>query len=176
MITGRRRGMLQAGWLAVLLLLPSVAGAQAAADAVSAQLREVAVVQQGDSTIVQIKTSGAAKYRAEFMDSPNRLVLDLEDTLYAWRKMPLNVSQDPLKQIRGSQYRKGVARIVMEFTRKVGYAIREDADGLAITIPSAGGPEPSGTGSMALPATPPETPTASTARAGTSGPQDTRPG
>jgi type IV pilus assembly protein PilQ len=129
--------MLQAGWLAILLLLPAAAGSNdVAPDLAPAELREVAVAQLGESTIVQIKTTGAAKYRAEFMDSPNRLVVDLDDTVYAWRKMPLAVSREPVKQIRGSQYRKGVARVVVEFTRKVGYAIREDADGLAIVIPT----------------------------------------
>jgi type IV pilus assembly protein PilQ len=130
--------MLQAGWLAILLLLlPAAARAnETAPDLAPAELREVAVAQLGESTIVQIKTTGAAKYRAEFMDSPNRLVVDLEDTRYAWRKAPLSVGQEPVKQIRGSQYRRGVARVVVEFTRKVGYAIREDVDGLAIVIPT----------------------------------------
>jgi type IV pilus assembly protein PilQ len=130
--------MLQAGWLVMLVLLPAAAGSnEVAPDLAPAELREVAVAQLGESTVVQIKTTGAAKYRAEFMDSPNRLVVDLEDTQYAWRKTPLSVAREPVKQIRGSQYRKGVARVVVEFTRKVGYAIREDADGLAIVIPTA---------------------------------------
>src|SRR6058998_104193 len=88
-----------------------------------------------DATIVHITTSGAARYHAEFMDSPSRLVVDLEDTVYAWRKAPLAVTESPVKEIRGSQYRKGIARLVIEFTRKVGYAIREDEDGLTIVVP-----------------------------------------
>lgn len=137
-MTEQRRKLQVAWWLAVLLISPAaVVAEEAAPDLALAQLSEVAVTQQAEATVVQIKTSGAAKYRAELMDSPSRLVLDLEDTLYAWRKVPLNVTREPLKQIRGSQYRKGVARVVVEFTRKVGYAIREDADGLAIIIPTA---------------------------------------
>jgi type IV pilus assembly protein PilQ len=64
-------------------------------------------------------------------------VLDFDDTTYGWRKTPLAVEAEPLKQIRGSQYRRGVARIVLELTRQVGYAIREERDGLAIVIPTA---------------------------------------
>src|SRR5205823_10128511 len=51
------------------------------------------------------------------------------------RKAPLPVTEAPVKQIRGAQYRKGIARLVIEFTRKVGYAIREDEDGLTIVVP-----------------------------------------
>src|SRR5690349_6426644 len=71
------------------------------------------------------------------MDRPSRLVLDFANTTYGWRKTPLTIGPEPLKQIRGSQYRKGVARLVIELTRKVGYAIREESDGLAIVIPTA---------------------------------------
>jgi len=105
-------------------------------DSAPAQVSDVTVVEQPESTQVHIKTTGAAKYRAEFMDSPWRLVVDLEDTVYGWRKTPLAVEAEPVKQVRGSQYKKGVTRVVVEFTRKVGYAIREDADGLAIIVPT----------------------------------------
>jgi hypothetical protein len=71
------------------------------------------------------------------MDHPYRLVVDFDDTSYGWRKTPLSVDSEPLKQIRGSQYKRGVARVVVELTRSVGYAIREESNGLAIVIPTA---------------------------------------
>src|SRR5436309_4483311 len=136
MITQRRSGQwVTVGLLALLIVLPALTVAEEPALTSAAELKEVAVEHQPDATIVHITTSGAAKYHAEFMDSPNRLVVDLEDTVYAWRKTPLPVTEAPVKQIRGAQYRKGVARLVIEFTRKVGYAIREDEDGLTIVVP-----------------------------------------
>ncbi|MGH7275464.1 MAG: AMIN domain-containing protein, partial [Candidatus Rokuibacteriota bacterium] len=100
-------------------------------------LSDVTVSSQPDSVTVYVKTSREPRYRAELIDGPNRLVVDLENTVYAWRKTPLAVGTDPVKQIRGSQYRKGIARVVFELTRDVGYAIREEDDGLAIVIPTA---------------------------------------
>jgi len=120
--------------LVLLLTTGAVAGAQTAAEV---RLQDVSVTTQPDSVTVVVKTSGEAKYQAELMDRPSRLVLDFENTSYAWRKTPLTVGPEPLKQIRGSQYRKGVTRLVVELTRKVGYAIREESDGLAIVIPTA---------------------------------------
>jgi type IV pilus secretin PilQ/predicted competence protein len=119
--------------LLFLLAAGSPAGAQTAP---AVKLSEVTVATQPDTVTVFIKTSGAAKYQAELIDTPARLVVDFEDTSYGWRKTPLVVSAGPLKQIRGSQYRKGVARVVVELTRPVGYAIREDDDGLTIVIPT----------------------------------------
>jgi type IV pilus assembly protein PilQ len=119
--------------LLFLLAAGLPAGAQTAP---AVKLSEVTVATQPDTVTVFVKTSGAAKYQAELIDSPARLVVDFEDTTYGWRKTPLAVSSGPLKQIRGSQYRKGVARVVVELTRPVGYAIREDDDGLTIVIPT----------------------------------------
>ncbi len=119
--------------LGLMLLVPTGSGAQTE----PARLSDVTVSPQPDSVTVFVKTSREAQYKADLVESPNRLVIDLEDTVYAWRKTPLTVGKDPVRQVRGSQYRKGVARIVLDLTRTVGYAIREESDGLAIVIPTA---------------------------------------
>ena len=119
--------------LAAVLLVPA---APAAAQGV---LLDVTVTSQPDALNIFVKTSTEPKYHAELIASPRRLVIDLEDTVYAWRRIPLTVGIDPVAQIRGSQYRKGITRIVFDLTHDVGYAIREDEDGLAIVIPTAPG-------------------------------------
>src|SRR5436190_7379768 len=118
---------------AAVLLVPA---APAAAQGV---LLDVTVTSQPDALNIFVKTSTEPKYHAELIASPRRLVIDLEDTVYAWRRIPLTVGIDPVAQIRGSQYRKGVTRIVFDLTHDAGYAIREDEDGLATVIPTAPG-------------------------------------
>ena len=78
----------------------------------------------------------AVAWSHEIGRSQQLIRIDFENTPYGWRKMPLAVGPDPVKQVRGSQYRKDVARLVVELTRKVGYAIREEPDGLVIVIPT----------------------------------------
>jgi len=136
----RRRVVLlvrRAFGLGLLLLVPAGTPAVAQQAAATVRLSDITVATQPDAVTVFVKTSAPAKYQAELIDSPARLVIDFEDTDYAWRKTPLNVAASPLKQIRGSQYKKGVARVVVQLDRKVGYAIREDDGGLAIVIPTS---------------------------------------
>src|SRR4029453_17145571 len=121
------------------LLLPIGAGVDAQSTS-GTLLRDISVTTQPDAVTIVVKTTGEVKYQADLVDSPHRLVLDFEDTSYGWGKTPLTVEAEPVKQIRGSQYRRGVARVVLELTRKVGYAIREENDGLAIVIPPAANP------------------------------------
>src|SRR3989475_13119913 len=122
--------------LALVLLVRTGSWAQAE----PARLSDVTVTPHPDSATVFVKTSREAQYKADLVDSPSRLVIDLENTVYAWRKTPLNVGKDPVKQVRGGQYRQGVARLVVDLSRTVGYAIREEPNGLAIVIPTTGGP------------------------------------
>ena len=139
-MTKRRVAIVRRAFAVAWLLLPigAVADAQSAP---GIELRNVTVSTQPDSVTILVKTTGEVKYQAELLERPYRLVLDFDDTSYAWRKTPLAVQAEPLKQIRGSQYRRGVARVVVELTRKVGYAIREENDGLAIVIPTAASPQ-----------------------------------
>jgi len=98
------------------------------------ELREIAVEPRDGGLAVQIKMSGPAAYQTSLIDTPTRLVIDLESTSYAGRKTPLAVDMDPLRQIRGSQFKKGVARVVLELTRTVGYRIEEGPEGLTVVL------------------------------------------
>src|SRR5262245_17980804 len=111
--------------------------ASTAAYAASARLDDVKVSTEDDVTVVTLHTSRVPRYTAELIDSPNRLVLDLEDTAYGWRTTPLAVTADPVKGVRGSQFRRDRARVVIELTRRAGFVVREEATGLAIVIPTA---------------------------------------
>jgi len=136
--------------LALALLLPTSSWAQAE----PARLSDVTVTPHPDSVTVFVKTSREPQYKADLVDSPSRLVIDLENTVYAWRKTPLSVGKDPVKQVRGGQYRQGVARLVLDLSRSVGYAIREESDGLAIVIPTAAAPAAAAPAAAAAPSGP----------------------
>jgi type IV pilus assembly protein PilQ len=141
--------------VAVSLALTLLASTSTWAQNDAVRLSDVTVTPHSDSVTVFVKTSREAQYKADLVDSPSRLVIDLENTVYAWRKTPLNVGKDPVKQVRGSQYRQGVARVVLDLSRSVGYAIREEPNGLAIVIPTAAPPATAAIGnSPTMPAVP----------------------
>jgi type IV pilus secretin PilQ/predicted competence protein len=142
----------------MLLLLP-VGETVTAQTGQAVQLSDISVTTQEDTATIFVKTSAPPKYQADLIDTPTRLVIDFEDTEYTGRKTPLALSPAPLKQLRGSQYKKGTARVVIEFTRKVGYAIREDDNGLSIVIPT-GTP----VAATAKPATKPDAPVTTAGR------------
>ena len=122
--------------LAVLMLMGL---AHPAAGQSAVQLKDVQVEQQTDSVTVKLWTTGTPNYSASLIDTPTRLVIDLTGTAYAWDKSRMNPDVPPIREIRGSQWKVGTARIVLELTRKVGYRIEPSAEGLSVIL------EPSGT-------------------------------
>src|SRR5262245_34292528 len=102
------------------------------------QVSSLSVDKVAEGVAVRIKTSGPTKYQSSFIDSPNRLVIDLQGTTYTWNRPILKTDAEPVREIRSSQFRIGITRVVVELTRKVGYRIDEDPDGLAVVLEPAG--------------------------------------
>ena len=98
------------------------------------ELIDVSVQSRSDGVRVDVKTSGPPRYRSELMDGPYRLVLDFEDTLFQWTVGPLAVDIDPVKTIRGGQFRTNVARLVIELTREVPYRVEAHPRGVRVLL------------------------------------------
>jgi len=135
----------------LLLLLAVVAAGIGTAQTPDAAVKvtSLSVDRLSDGVTVRIKTSGPAKYQSSFIDSPNRLVVDLPGATYTWSKTTLKSDTEPVRQVRGSQWKGSVARVVVELSRKVGYRIDQDAEGLLIVL------EPAGTAQAEKPAAKP---------------------
>jgi type IV pilus assembly protein PilQ len=128
------------GLLLVLAVVAADIGTAQTPDA-AVQVTSLSVDRLSDGVTVRIKTSGPAKYQSSFIDSPNRLVVDLPGATYTWSKTTLKSDTEPVRQVRGSQWKGSVARVVVELSRKVGYRIDQDAEGLLIVLEPAGTPQ-----------------------------------
>ena len=119
------------GLLIALVTLSSVARGQGQPPV---ELSEATVVEHDSAVEVWVRLSRPGKYQSDLIDSPWRLVLDFEDAVYRWSARPVPVSADFVRELRGSQFRKGVARLVIELRHKVPYAVEQDREGLRIVL------------------------------------------
>jgi len=124
-------------WRGVLGLLLVLGFASPGASEPPVELQNVTVEPRAGGVAVILRTTGPVKYAASLIDTPTRLVIDLEATAYGWRKAPLAVSMDPVEQIRGSQFRNGVARVVLQLSRKTVYRIENGDSGITVTLGSS---------------------------------------
>ena len=131
-----------AGLAVVVSLAVAGIGASQTADT-PVELKDVSIERAFDGASVTVKTSGPAQYDAKLIDSPTRLVIDLSGATYSASKSRWTSGVEPIKEVRGSQWRKGVARVVVEMTRNdVGYRIDETSNGLVIAVENSNGRSP----------------------------------
>src|SRR5581483_11120085 len=99
------------------------------------QLTDISIDRASDGASVTVKTSGPAQYEARLIDTPTRLVIDVTGATYAPVRARWTSGVEPVKEVRASQFRKGIARVVVEMTQKsVGYHIDETPTGLVIAV------------------------------------------
>jgi hypothetical protein len=130
-------------WLAVVLAagLATTATAQPGS---GARLDDVTLVREPAALLVKVRTSHRPRYTSHIIGSPPRVIVDFADTRYAWRPEPWAVSEPPVKEIRGSQFRRGIARLVVELTDRVDVRIAPRPDGVQIVVPRVAAPPAAG--------------------------------
>jgi hypothetical protein len=149
--------------VAALALTLGVLARAAAAQSPEApvQLTDVTVQSQGEAVAVSIvtsATSAALKCRSQLIAGPFRLVLDCDHALYRGPSAPIAVDADPVKEIRGRQYRNGVARLVIVLARKVPYTLESHAGGLRVVFAPANTAAPAPASASPPPVAPPPAP------------------
>jgi type IV pilus secretin PilQ/predicted competence protein len=119
--------------VALSLVVTGIGSSQTAESPV--QLKDVSIDRASAGASVTVKTSGPAQYEAKLIDTPTRLVIDVSGATYSSAKSRWTSGVDPVKEVRGSQFRKGIARIVVEMSRNdVAYHIDETPDGLVVMV------------------------------------------
>jgi len=127
----------------ILITLAIVGLSVARAADVPVDIRDVSVSALPQGLTIAIETSSVPHYRATVIEAPTRLIIDMNGTYSAprnrWTAMPT-----PIKEIRGSQWKVGTARLVVELSREVAYRIEEGPTGLRVVLAGgAGQPGPS---------------------------------
>jgi type IV pilus assembly protein PilQ len=97
-------------------------------------VRNIDARTSGDAVEVRISADGALKYKAFRLDSPSRLVIDLDGVKNAVTRGPLTVDDDIVKRVRVAQFQPTVARVVIDLAHKTEYTIANDGDQLRVAF------------------------------------------
>jgi type IV pilus assembly protein PilQ len=118
---------------------PSTVASRAMTSALTqTSLREVSVIQPENRAglEVEILGDGELSYQTLKLSKPDRLVVDLNNTVNRIRQTHLAVNAPPLKAVRIAQFRNDppVARIVMDLDAQVPFEVRRQQNGLVISL------------------------------------------
>jgi type IV pilus assembly protein PilQ len=104
----------------------------AGATATTAVISSVALTQAAERASVRVVGEGRLEARAIRMQNPERLVLDFEGTRLAVQKTLIPGVSAPVREVRLGQYRRDVARVVIDLTAATPYQIAHEGDAVVI--------------------------------------------
>ncbi len=124
-------------WMAVLTALTSVRG--------------VSVAPAEDHTEIVIAVDGPASVKHFTLESPARLVLDIDGAKHALpRERFMGIDRGGIRSVRTSQFQASVVRVVFELDGPVRYSVQEQDGRIVVSFPNpAGAFEPWHTGTIA---------------------------
>ncbi|MBI4442945.1 MAG: type IV pilus secretin PilQ [Acidobacteria bacterium] len=127
-------------------LAKAPAAGQAAAIPASApvqvNIREVSVIQLEDVSTLEVEIVGDGKletYRTLRLSNPERLVVDIPNTVNRIRQKQLDINIPPLRSVRIAQFqqRPPVSRIVLDLDSRTEFDVRQESNSLVVTLGSS---------------------------------------
>ncbi len=116
------------------------------APAAPSELRSVSVDTDGaGSPVVTLAGSGPMAYTTLELENPQRLVIDLKDTVSRLDRNQVPVDQGGVLRVRAGQFRKSpepISRVVVDLDWRVPYRIEADGSDLKIAFGPAAVPAP----------------------------------
>lgn len=99
----------------------------------------VEVIHSNERTRVMIRNTGLVPYQHFELDTPPRIVLEMEPAVYAWDQRSLKVEDPVIREIRAAQFkpRPPVVRVVIELEDRVYYAITQRQGEIVVNIPTS---------------------------------------
>jgi hypothetical protein len=136
--------------LYLLILLVSLSWAKNVESHSAAEIKAVHVVPSGGNLRIEVKLSGAVNPRVMIAANPDRLVLELPNTIAAARQKHIAVNQSGVKELRIGLTSADpvVTRLVVDLEQARPYGLATEGDTIALTLlPAAAGeagalPEP----------------------------------
>lgn len=132
--------------LLILIVLTGASAGRARATDMPVELRDVSIEQRSGSATVTVKVTGLASYETKTLEAPARLVIDFKGAKYVPGRSSWTSGVDPIKEVRASQWRPGIARVVVELTRRMAYRGERTGEGIVVML------EPSGSTRESVPA------------------------
>jgi len=112
------------GTITALLAIVLVAGAQTpGSEAVNAALQKVTVNRGQGVVSVEMTTKGAIAPKVETLSSPDRLVVDLPNTVLATAGGRITVGSDGVKSVRMGTDAQAMTRVVVDLERPAKYEL-----------------------------------------------------
>lgn len=125
--------------LAAAMLVPHLAGAQAAKPATAQASAATAVTQVGvdlvgQQTVVRVQGDGVLKYHVTQLSDPTRVVVDFDQASLAAQHNTIVSEYDPVRRVRLGQSRPDQVRVVIDLATPTQFKVEQKDQALLVTF------------------------------------------
>jgi type IV pilus assembly protein PilQ len=143
--------------LAAAILVPHLAGAQAAKLATplaspAASVAQVGVERVGQQTVVRMQGSGELTYHVTRMSDPPRVVVDFDEATLAVPSNTVASDYAPVRRVRLGQSRPDQVRVVIDLLSRAEFSVERKDQALTVSFNDQPGPEAHSQPSVVKPA------------------------
>lgn len=130
----------------------SILALRAVLFAALAAVHGLAVVSEGDRTLILIETDGQVRYEAGMLADPPRIVVDVSGADFRLGQQRFVINRGGVIALRSSQYQPGVVRVVVDLTQDVDYMVEQVGQTIVVSFRNPAGAFESWRSAAATPA------------------------
>src|SRR5690242_6437746 len=105
-----------------------------------ARVRGISVAQAQDGLSIEITGSAPMTARAMKLTGPDRLVLDIPNSVLEGRPRDIAVNSDGIKAVRAGRYQEGSTRVVVDLASRRDFDVEPQGNKLIVKMKTSGAP------------------------------------
>jgi len=98
------------------------------------RIREISVAQGGDALNIEISGSGPMTARTMKLTHPNRVVVDIPNSVLQGRAREIPVNSSDVKTVRAARYQEGTTRVVVDMAQMRDFQVVPEGNKLVVRL------------------------------------------
>lgn len=98
------------------------------------RIREISVAQGGDAVNIEISGSGPMTARTMKLTHPNRVVVDIPNSVLQGRAREIPVNSSDVKSVRAARYQEGTTRVVVDMAQMHDFQVVPEGNRLVVRL------------------------------------------
>ena len=98
------------------------------------RIREISVAQGGDALNIEISGSGPMTARTMKLTHPDRVVVDIPNSVLQGRAREIPVNSSDVKTVRAARYQEGTTRVVVDMAQMRDFQVVPEGNKLVVRL------------------------------------------
>ena len=120
--------------------------------AAATRIRDVSVARGSDALNIEINGSGPMTAKTMKLSNPDRVVVDIPNSLLQGRAREIQVNSNDVKSVRAARYQEGITRVVVDMAQMREFQVIPEGNKLIVSLRGNSSARPEALPQMSAPA------------------------